>query len=79
MDAPAHDDADHLCSIAGDDKGWATHVHATFPEHAKSKTTKTAKAATTTGPIDDNGVPKPDKWMHGKLYHWENFFGYMAW
>ena len=65
-------------------------MHATFPEYTKSKTTKTAKAAKTTGltgninndnngsprpgPIDDNGVPKPDKWM----YHWDCFFGYTS-
>ena len=29
-------------------------------------------------PTDDDGVPKPDKWMHGKLYHWDPFFGYTS-
>ena len=45
-------------------KGWATHVHATFPEYAKSKATKMAKVAKTTGLTgndnnDNNGSPRP--------------------
>ena len=27
-------------------------------------------------PIDENGVPKPDKWTHGKLFHWDPFCGH---
>jgi len=29
-------------------------------------------------PIDDDRVPKPDKWTHGKLHHWDPFFGYTS-
>ena len=31
MDAPAHDDTAHLCSLAGNEKGWAKHGARHFP------------------------------------------------
>lgn len=29
-------------------------------------------------PIDENGVPQPNKWIHGKLFHWDPFFGHTS-
>ena len=112
MDAPAHDDTAHLCSLAGDEKGWAKHVRDTFPECAKAaKTAKTANAANATNgggssnndnvvvddddnddndddnvdnddddndDDDDDQAAPADKWMNGKLFHWDPFFGWTS-
>ena len=120
MDAPMHDDNEHLCSLAGDEKGWAAPMRSAFPDCDKEATAAMAAKATRLAgagtknlvpdgananantntnedhdgnennndnddhsndaavPIDDDGVPKPDKWIHGKLYHWDPFFGYTS-
>ena len=61
MDAPAHDDTAHLCSLAGDEKGWAKHVRDTFPECAKAaKTAKTANATNGGGSSNNDNVVVDD-------------------
>ena len=50
MDAPTHDDADHLCSLADDEKGWAAYMRSAFPDCGKEATVAmAAKAARLAG------------------------------
>ena len=82
MDAPAHDDAAHLCSLAGDEESWAKHAHDAFPECAKAANTANAANATAGGGSDDDDdddddddpqAAPADKWTNGELFHWDPF------
>ena len=85
VDAPAHDDTAHLCSLAGNEKGWAKHMRDTSPECIKAtKTAKTDNAANAdnatnggssndddVGDDDDDQAAPADRWTNGKLFCWD--------
>ena len=83
MDAPAHDDTAHFCSLAGDEEGWTKHAHDAFPECAKAAKTADAASATTVGGSDDDDddddqAAPADESTNGKLFHRDPFFGWTS-
>ena len=62
MDAPAHDDTDHSCSLAGNEKGWS------YDNDNNDSVINS----------DNYELAPVDKWTNGNPVHWDPLFGWTS-